>query len=70
MLHSRSLHDRTTDIYRSPDRFTKNPDLIRLDSGRLMLVYSDTDSHWSQVNQILTTVANNDDLNTSRQNLQ
>jgi hypothetical protein len=61
MLHSRSLHDRTTDIYRSPDRFTKNPDLIRLDSGRLMLVYSDTDSHWSQVNQILTTVVSDDD---------
>lgn len=61
MLHTRSLHDRTSVIWRSPGRFTKNPDLIRLDSGRLMLVYSDTDSHWSQVDQILTTLISDDD---------
>ena len=59
-IHPRSIAHKAFDIWRSPGRFTKNPDIIALPSGRLMLIYSDTDAHWSQVNQILTLLASDD----------
>jgi hypothetical protein len=45
--HPRSLDDRTFDVWRNPGRFTKNPDIIELTTGRLMLVYGDTEKHFS-----------------------
>lgn len=60
LKHTRSVSDKVFEIWRSPDRFTKNPDIIQLSSGRLMLVYSDTDSHWSQKTQVLTLLASDD----------
>ena len=67
LIHPRSLHDRTYDIWRSPGRFTKNPDLIELPGGRLMLVYSDNDQHWSQEDQILTLLVSDDGGRTWRE---
>ena len=61
LIHTRSVVDKVFEIWRSPGRFTKNPDIIKLPSGRLMLIYSDTDTHWSQKNQILTLLASDDD---------
>jgi hypothetical protein len=60
LIHTRTVADRVFEVWRSPGRFTKNPDLIQLPSGRLMLIYSDTDSHWSQEKQILTLLASDD----------
>jgi hypothetical protein len=57
----RSLHHRSIIAWRSPGRFTKNPDLVRLPTGRLVFIYSDNDCHWSQETQILTLVASDDD---------
>lgn len=57
----RSVDRKVFEIWRSPGRFTKNPDLIALPSGRLMLVYADTDAHWSMKNQVLTLLASDDD---------
>jgi hypothetical protein len=34
--------------WRSPGRFTKNPDVVRLPDGRLLAVYADTGSHWAE----------------------
>ncbi|MCP4404649.1 MAG: exo-alpha-sialidase [bacterium] len=59
-IHTRSIVDKVFDVWRSPGRFTKNPDIIQLPSGRLMLVYSDTDAHWAQSSEILTLVASDD----------
>ena len=67
LIHPRSLHDRTYDIWRSPGRFTKNPDLIELPGGRLMLVYSDNDQHWSQEDQVLTLLVSDDGGRTWRE---
>lgn len=58
--HPRSINDRVFDVWRSPGRFTKNPDMVQLPSGRLMLVYSDNDQHWSQETQVLTLLASDD----------
>ncbi len=60
-VHTRSVADRLFEVWRSPGRFTKNPDIVRLSSGRLLLIYSDNDAHWSQENQILTLLASDDD---------
>jgi hypothetical protein len=49
------------EVWRSPGRFTKNPDLVRLPTRRLLLVYSDNDAHWSQETQVLTILASDDD---------
>lgn len=57
----KSLHHRSYDAWRSPNRFTKNPDLVRMPNGRLIFIYSDNDRHWSQETQILTLVASDDD---------
>ncbi len=58
--HPRSVRDTVFDAWSSPGRFTKNPDLIQLSSGRLLFVYSDTDAHWAQESEILTLVASDD----------
>jgi hypothetical protein len=57
----KSLHARSYVAWKSPGRFTKNPDLVRMPSGRLLFIYSDNDQHWSQETQILTIVASDDD---------
>ena len=59
--HSRSISGRVFEVWRSPERFTKNPDLARLPSGRLLLIYSDTDGHFSKESQVLTLLASDDD---------
>lgn len=59
-IHPRSVAHKVFDIWRSPGRFTKNPDIVELPSGTFLLVYSDTDAHWSQVNQVLTILASED----------
>ena len=59
-IHPRSIAHKAFDVWRIPGRFTKNPDIIELPSGRLMLIFADTDSHWSQENQILTLLASDD----------
>lgn len=60
-IHNRSVNDKVFDIWRSPGRFTKNPDMVVLPSGRYMLIYSDVDAHWSLKNQILTLLASDDE---------
>lgn len=60
MNHPISVDSETFVIWRSEDRFTKNPDIVKLGSGRLLLVYSDVDSHWSIEDQILTILASDD----------
>ena len=59
-IHPRSIAHKVFDIWRSPGRFTKNPDIIDLPTGRLLLIYSDTDAHWSQEDQVLTLLASDD----------
>jgi hypothetical protein len=59
-IHTRSAVHKVFEVWRSAGRFTKNPDIIALPSGRLLLVYADTDAHWSQVNQVLTLLASDD----------
>lgn len=59
-IHPRTVAHKVFDVWRSPGRFTKNPDIIDLPGGRLMLIYSDTDAHWSQINQVLTLLASDD----------
>ena len=60
-IHPRSVADKIFDAWRSPGRFTKNPDIIQLKSGRLLLVYSDTEAHWGETTQILTILHSDDD---------
>ena len=55
-----SLHHTTFEAWHSPGRFTKNPDLIRLPAGRMLLVYADTDRHWASDYVILTLLASDD----------
>jgi len=64
--HPRSVHDRVFEIWRNPGRFTKNPDIIELPSGRLMLVYADTEKHFSQEDQHLVILASDDQGRTWR----
>lgn len=61
LTHPRTVQHNVFEVWRSPGRFTKNPDVIRLDSGRLMLVYCDNDAHWSLETQIITILASDDD---------
>lgn len=60
LVHPRSVAHKVFEIWRSPDRFTKNPDIIVLPTGRYMLIYADTDAHWSQKDQVLTLLASDD----------
>ena len=59
-IHPRSVAHKVHEIWRSPGRFTKNPDIIALPSGRLLLIYSDVDAHWSLQDQVLTLLASDD----------
>ncbi len=58
--HTRNVNGPVFPVWNSPDRFTKNPDIVEIEGGRLLLVYSDNDAHWSQENQILTILASDD----------
>jgi len=58
--HTRSVADKVFEVWRSPNRFTKNPDIIQLPSGRILLIYCDDDQHWSIETQILTLLASDD----------
>ncbi len=60
LIHTRSLSHKARAIWRSPGRFTKNPDIVALPSGRLLLIYSDVDAHWSLQDQVLTLLASDD----------
>lgn len=60
LIHTRSVNHKTFDVWRNPDRFTKNPDLVQLPSGQLMFVYADTDAHWARENVVLTLIASDD----------
>ena len=60
LTHTRSISETIFEVWRSPGRFTKNPDLILLPSGRLMLVYCDTDQHWSIKDQYLILLVSDD----------
>ena len=59
--HPRTVAHKVFTAWRSPGRFTKNPDIIRLESGRLLLVYSDTEAHWGESTEILTILRSDDD---------
>ena len=61
LIHTRSIAHQVFEIWRTPGRFTKNPDIIRTHAGRLLLIYSDVDAHWSLENQVLTLLASDDD---------
>jgi len=58
--HPRSVAHKVVDIWRSPGRFTKNPDIVALPTGRYLLIYSDVDAHWSLEDQVLTLLASDD----------
>ncbi len=58
--HPKSVNQKVFEIWRNPGRFTKNPDIIQLPSGRLLLIYSDTDTHWSRKDQTLMLLASDD----------
>lgn len=60
LRHTRSVCDKLFEVWRSPGRFTKNPDIVELPSGRLMLIYNDTDCHWPEETQFLTLLASDD----------
>ena len=51
---------RLFDVWRIPRRFTKNPDLIRFPSGKLMLVFCDCDKHWPEESSRITTLESSD----------
>ena len=65
--HPRSVRERGFDVWRNPGRFTKNPDIIELPGGRLMLVYSDTEQHLSREDQHLVLLVSDDQGRTWRQ---
>ena len=48
--------DRQVAVWNPRGRFTKNPDLIRFPSGKMMLVYNDCDAHWPQETTRITTL--------------
>lgn len=48
-------------IWRNPGRFTKNPDIVRFPSGKMMLVFSDSDQHWAQGITRITTLHTTDE---------
>ena len=52
---------RVWDIWRNPGRFTKNPDIVRFPSGRMMLVFCDDDQHWAEESSRITTLECTDD---------
>lgn len=46
--------------WRSPGRFTKNPDMVALPDGRLLAVYADIDQHWAEGMIRLTLIHSRD----------
>ena len=52
--------ERVWTVWRPAGRFTKNPDIVRFASGRMMLVYSDSDQHWAQGVTRITTLESTD----------
>lgn len=46
--------------WRSPGRFTKNPDMVALPDGPLLAVYADTDKHWAEGMIRLTLIESRD----------
>src|SRR4051794_19484250 len=48
------------DIWKAPGHFTKNPDIIRFPSGRMMLVFCETDQHWALKFSRITTLETTD----------
>jgi len=60
LIHPRSVAHKVFDIWRSPGRFTKNPDIVSLPTGRYLLIYSDVDAHWSLKDQVLVLLASDD----------
>lgn len=54
------LPGRLNVIWRSPGRFTKNPDIVALSERHWMLVYCDTDRHWSEQISRITTIESTD----------
>ncbi|MGH2369889.1 MAG: sialidase family protein, partial [Chloroflexota bacterium] len=55
-----SAPGRVWTAWRSPGRFTKNPDLVALPDGRLLAVYADTDKHWAEGLIRLTLIQSTD----------
>lgn len=55
-----SQPDRIWTAWRSPGRFTKNPDMVALPSGRLLAVYADIDKHWAEGMIRLTLIGSTD----------
>ena len=56
----RSIADRVFDIWRIPGRFTKNPDIVRFPSGKMMLVFCDVEGHWTEEISRITLLESND----------
>jgi hypothetical protein len=48
-------------IWRNPGRFTKNPDIVRFPSGKMLLVFCDADQHWAQSITRITTIETTDE---------
>ena len=59
-MHTLEGTGRVWDIWRIPGRFTKNPDIIRFPSGRMMLVFCDDDQHWAEDSSRITTLESSD----------
>ena len=59
----RSLENtgRLFDVWRMSGRFTKNPDIIRFPSGKLMLVFCDCDKHWPEESSRITILESSDE---------
>lgn len=55
-----TLPGRLNVIWRSAGRFTKNPDIVALSATHWMLVYCDTDRHWSEQVSRITTLESGD----------
>ena len=53
------LAERHWTMWRAPGAFTKNPDVVRLLSGKLLCVYNQTNEHWPTTSQI--TLLESDD---------
>jgi hypothetical protein len=48
------------DVWRIPGRFTKNPDLVRLPSGKMLLVFCDVEKHWTEEISRITLLESTD----------
>ena len=55
-----SLDGQIFETWLSNRRFTKNPDMVVLPSGKLLEVYTDADKHWAESMIYLTIIEGND----------